>query len=87
MRAWVICILVLAGSYGLSKLATPQTAGSQFPLVLIAVTLVFACWRGFERLLWLRFPTEKEHTSAAKWCATTLVGALVLHGVVVALGR
>jgi hypothetical protein len=36
------------------------------------------CWRGFEFLLWLRFPTANQHTVAARIAAAiAIVGLLV----------
>jgi hypothetical protein len=51
-----------------------------FAIAVIAACLIVLtlCWRGFEFLLWLRFPTANQHTVAARIAAAiAIVGLLV----------
>ncbi|MGD9688641.1 MAG: hypothetical protein AB7K52_03230 [Phycisphaerales bacterium] len=87
MVSWLFSAMLVGGSFALASLAPAQTAGAHLPPVLLGVALVFLCWRGFERLLWLRFPTKVEHTSAGRRCAQALAVLIVIHGTLVILGR
>jgi hypothetical protein len=66
-----------ASATGTPGLARHDTG---FAIATIAACLVVLCicWRGFEFLLWLRFPTAQQHTVAARIAAgVALVGLCV----------
>ncbi|MFY7896162.1 MAG: hypothetical protein ACOVP8_08010 [Phycisphaerales bacterium] len=59
---------------------TPPRHETGFAIAVIAACLIVLtlCWRGFEFLLWLRFPTANQHTVAARIAAAiAIVGLLV----------
>lgn len=84
---WALASITLAAvSIGLAAFASPNTLGSAFPGLVVAVALLALCWRIFERVLWLRFPTAKEHTVAWRFGTLALLPLVALHAVLVALG-
>ncbi len=84
---WLLIILMLAASYGLSASATPKTGGSAFHTILISAIVIGGCWRFVERLLWMRFPTKTVHTTAARGTAIAVAVLLGAHAVLWLLGR
>lgn len=82
----LVSIALVAASIALASLASPSTLGSASPGLVVAVALLALCWRIFERVLWLRFPTASEHTVAWRFGALALLPLVALHAVLVALG-
>lgn len=60
-----------------------------FAIAVIAACLIVLtlCWRGFEFLLWMRFPTANQHTIAARIAAAIALVALCVQVPVMLLVR
>jgi hypothetical protein len=82
---WLVVILAVAGSGGLSLVATTGTLGRGFYGLTVCTALIGLCWRVFERVLWLRFPTKAEHTVAGRNAALCVAMMGVVQAVLVVL--
>ncbi len=84
---WCLIVIVLvAGSAGLSAVANTGTLGRALVGLTISAALVALCWRIFERVLWMRFPTNVEHTLAWRFGAIGVSALVAIQAVLVALG-
>lgn len=84
---WLVTIAIMAASWGLAQVARADSVGGKLYLVTGCVLVLAICWRMFERLLHVRFPTKREHTVAGKYAAVGAAGVLLVQGVVVLIGK
>ncbi len=84
---WIAVLIACVASYGLSRAAAPDTFGAAFFIFMLCEASLGICWRVFEKLLHVRFPTKIEHTVAGR--NTAIVGAVLLgmQAVLVVAGR
>jgi uncharacterized membrane protein len=82
--------LVALGLFGVSVLiawaAEAQTLGRSMPVIAVAILVLAGCFRLFEHLLHMRFPTKQAHTSSGRYACYALVVVLVAQALMVMLG-
>jgi hypothetical protein len=84
---WVLAIAALAGSWTLAWAAQPGTLATGLWPACVSGMFLGLGWRMFERLLHAMYPTRVEHTRAGRTTAVGLCGAVIVQGLLFALGR
>lgn len=80
-----ICVMMFVLGMRMGPGGGRHEAGFAAATITACVVVLCLCWRGFEFLLWLRFPTSVQHTVAARVAAVVSVVGLVVQGVLLAV--
>lgn len=86
--AWWLVALALAGAMWVLALVAPaQTLGRVMPIFGVAILVLAGCFRLFEQLLHVRFPSSQVQTSSGRYASYGIGAVLAVQAIVVVAAR